>query len=172
MFRYSVLTVLCLCLVAALAAPLSAKSELVTVVRLSDGVEVAAPPATVWKAITTGKSLVNWCPDWKSDANAKVNLTKVGDTLDYTDGWGNGGHSVVTYIDPDHEIRVADEPSNGSYMCQTRIILEPAAGGTAVTYVQQYTDESSKEDREATITKMEDGMAKTLDALKKVAETK
>lgn len=173
MLRYSVLSVLCLSLIIAAATPSSADSELVTVVRLTDGVEIAAPPATVWKTLTTGKSLVTWCPMWKSDANAKVDLTKVGDSLAFMDDWGNGGRSIVTYIDPDHELRVAHEPNDGSYMCQARVILEPSGdNGTALTYVEQYTDESSKEDREATTTQMQDEMAKTLASLKKLAETK
>jgi hypothetical protein len=69
-------------------------------------------------------------------------------------------------------LRVAHEPSKGDYMCQAKLILVPTASGTTVRYWEQYTDESSPTDQEATAGKMETEMAATLAALKRGVEKK
>jgi uncharacterized protein YndB with AHSA1/START domain len=150
----------------------AAKPQEVPTVRLSAEAQIAAPPATVWTHLTTGKSLVTWCPVWKSEANSAIQLTKVGDVLEFTDEWGNGGRSIVTFLAKDKELRVAHEPTNGSYMCQAKLVLEPKAGGTLVRYIESYTDESAPADRMATATKTAAGMAATLNSLKAQAEKK
>ena len=170
MSRNMCILVLGLCALAALAAPVGADSEMVTVVRLSDSIEIAAPPAKVWAAMTGGD--LSWCPYWKGDANKGHKLSKVGDVLEFKDEWGNGGSSVVTYFEPDVELRIANEPDDGSYMCQSRLVLEEMEGATTVTYIEQYTDESSDEDMEATANSMEAAITKTLMTLKRVAEKK
>ena len=109
---------------------------------------------------------------WKSAKNAAVNLARVGDVLDYTDQWGNGGRSVVTYLVGNKEIRVAHEPSNGSYMCQSKLILEPRGKTTLVHYWEQYTDESKPADLQATAAKTQSDMERTLADLKKAVERK
>jgi uncharacterized protein YndB with AHSA1/START domain len=147
-----------------------ADMKTIPVVQLSAEAVVAAPPAAVWKQLTEGKNLVTWCPVWKAPSNAKVMLTKVGDVLDFTDQWGNGGRSVVTFLAPNKELRVAHEPNDGSYLCQARILLEASGAGTKVTYVESYTDESAEADRKATAEKMTADMAATLAALKAGAE--
>ena len=155
---------------AALAAPASAAPSKGVVVRVTAETEIAAPPAAVWTEITAGQSLVTWCPMWKSDANRKIQLDSVGDVLDFTDEYGNGGRSVVTFLSPGAELRVAHEPNDASYMCQARLLLSPTATGTRVTYHEQYTDDSSAEDAAATAAKTETRMAATLAALKAGAE--
>jgi hypothetical protein len=157
-------------LLAATAVPTLAGWKQVPVVRLEAHAEISAPPAAVWKHMTTGKNLVTWCPVWKSPSNAKINISKVGDVLDFTDQWGGGGRSIVTYLDLDKEIRVAHEPTDGSYLCQSRLVLAPAGSGTRVAYMEQYTDESSAEDLKATAAKVEEEMKETLAALKKLVE--
>lgn len=152
-------------LAAAAASPGFATTENGTLVRITVEEEMAAPPAAVWTALTTGSSLVTWCPVWKSPANAKVKLARVGDTLEFLDEWGNGGRSVVTFLEPGRELRVAHEPTTGAYLCQARVTLEPQGAGTRVTYVEQYSDASSESDREATAAKTEDSMKATLAAL-------
>jgi hypothetical protein len=159
-------------LVAVAVAPARAEWKQVPVVRLTSSVDVKAPPSAIWAQVTTGKNLVTWCPVWKNPANAKLTLTKVGDVLDYTDEWGNGGRSVVTYLSRNQEIRIAHEPTNGSYICQAKLVLEPKGAMTHVTYVEQYTDESKAEDLQATAGKMEAEMGAALAALKKAAEVK
>ena len=144
----------------------------IPVVKLHTQTEVAAAPAAVWAQLTTGKSMVTWCPYWKAEGNTKVNLTKVGDVLDYTDAWGNNGRSIVTYLAKDKELRVAHEPTDGSYLCQAKIVLEPAGKGTKIHYWEMYTDESEPKDRDATAKKTETEMMNTLAALKKSSEKK
>jgi uncharacterized protein YndB with AHSA1/START domain len=143
----------------------------ISTVRLSAEIQTDASPDVVWKALTTGSSLVTWCPYWTSPANGEAQLDAVGDVLVFTDEWGNGGQSVVTFLDPGRELRVAHEPTDGSYMCQAKLMLTPGEHGTAITYIEQYTDESSAEDREATAQSMQAQMVETLKALKKNAES-
>ncbi len=142
----------------------------VPVVRHTVEADVAASPAAVWTAMTTGKNLVTWCPEWKSPSNAAIRLTKVGDVLDFTDAWGNGGRSVVTYIARNKEIRVQHEPTNGTYICQAKLSIAPTKAGTHVIYLEQYSDESTPADLEATAAKVDAEMAATLAALKKAVE--
>jgi uncharacterized protein YndB with AHSA1/START domain len=152
------------------AYPARAEYKQVPVVRHVAQTEVAASPAAVWAQLTQGKNLVTWCPIWKGAANAKASLAKVGDVLDFTDEYGHGGRSVVTYLVRDKELRVAHEPNDGSYLCQAKITLTPKGKSTLVEYVEQYTDESSPADLDATAKKMEGEMATSMAALKKSAE--
>jgi len=154
------------------AALVRAEPQQVPVMRLTAESEIAASPTQVWNYMTKGKNLVTWCPYWKSADNTKVDLHAVGDVLDYTDDWGNGGRSIVTYLDAGKELRVAHEPSDGSYMCQSRLLLSEAGKGTKVVYVEQYTDESGPDDRKATAAKMQEAMEATLAALAKGATGK
>ncbi len=154
----------------AVTLPGFAETKQVPVARIHAQIEIGAPPAAVWTYVTTGKNMVTWCPVWKSPANATIHLTKVGDALDFTDQWGNGGRSIVTYVARDKELRVAHEPNDGSYMCQAKITLTASGAGTAVNYTEQYTDESAAKDFEATAQKMQATMAQMLAALKKGAE--
>ncbi len=153
-------------------SPSIAAQKQIPTVRLETSAVVAAPPAKVWTYLTSGRNLVTWCPVWKSETNAKVMLTKVGDVLDFTDQWGNGGRSVVTYLAPNREIRIAHEPNDGSYMCQAKILIAADGTGTRVVYLEQYTDESSDADRKASAEKMETDMSGTLAALKAAVEKK
>jgi hypothetical protein len=157
---------------ATLVAPAVSRAEhrQFPVVRVHAETEVLAKPGVVWAHITTGRNLVTWCPQWKSAKNSTVTLSHVGDVLDYTDEWGHGGHSVVTYLKKGEELRVAHEPTAGDYMCQAKLILAPTAKGTNVALWDQYTDESSPVDLAATADKMEKELAATLAALKRDCE--
>ena len=157
---------------AGVAGGASAESHKITMVRIQQSVEIAAAPAAVWTHLTTGKNLATWCPQWKGVSNAKVNLTRVGDVLDFTDAYGNGGRSVVTYLDKGKELRVTHEPDNGSYMCQARVTVAPSGKGARVQLSDSYTDESKPADMEATRKKSEADMAAELAALKKEIEGK
>jgi polyketide cyclase/dehydrase/lipid transport protein len=153
-----------------LSSPASAEMKQVPTVRLHAQAMVNAPAGALWARMTRGKNLATWCPMWKSPKNATAVLAKVGDVLDYSDAWGNGGRSVVTYIVRDKEIRVAHEPTNGSYMCQAKLVLTPEGRGTLVHYWEQYTDESGPKDLEATAAKMQSEMDRTLADLKRAVE--
>lgn len=146
------------------AAPAPAPKK-VPMVSLSVQSRVAAPPGAVWAQITQGKNLVTWCPVWKSAANQKVNLSRVGDALDFTDAYGNGGRSVVTFYSKDRELRVAHEPNDGSYVCRARLTLEAEGGGTRVTFGEMYSDESKPADMAATAAKTRREMTESLEAL-------
>ena len=149
------------------AAPAFAGPARITTMRLAAETTIAAAPDAVWKSLTEGQSLVTWCPVWKSEGNKKVKLTKVGDVLDFTDEYGNGGRSVVTYLEAGKELRVAHEPNDGSYVCQAKITLVPDGGATKVMYTEQYTDEQDAAAADATAAKTEAGMQQTLAALRR-----
>lgn len=154
------------------AVVFAASPERVTTMRLTAESDVAAPPDAVWMWITTGKNLVTWCPVWKSAENTKVQITKVGDVLDYSDEWGNGGRSVVTYVAKDKELRIAHEPDNGKYMCQSKLLISAAPkGGTHVTYVEAYTEEQAADVAEKNAAGVQTQMQATLDALKMGVES-
>ncbi|HEX7880565.1 MAG TPA: SRPBCC family protein [Candidatus Eisenbacteria bacterium] len=172
MTRFVPALALAILIALAIAPPTRAATTEIPVVRIENTTTIAAAPAAVWTWLTTGKNLITWCPVWKSESNKSVHLTKVGDALDFTDQWGNGGRSVVTFIAPNKELRVAHEPTDGSYLCQSRVILKPAGSGTEVTWIEQYTDASSATDKAATATKMETEMDATLGTLKASVETK
>ena len=148
------------------AGPVHGQPKEVPMVRLHSQALVAASAPAVWAAMTQGRNLVTWCPVWKNAANAKVAVRKVGDVLDYTDEWGHGGRSVVTYLAPHRELRVAHEPNDGSYVCQAKLVLTPKGNETMVDYWEQYTDESPAKDKVATAAKMESEMGQTLARLK------
>ncbi len=154
------------------AAPAGAEHKQVPVVRLHHVAEVAAPPAAVWAYLVQGRNLATYCPVWKSARNAAATISRVGDVLDYTDEWGNGGRSIVTYLVKDKELRVAHEPNRGDYMCQAKIVLVPRGAGTEIHFWEQYTDESATKDMEATAAKMEVELQQTLAAIKKGVERK
>jgi len=152
------------------SAPGLAEMRQVSTVRLHAQAMVNAPPSAIWVHMTRGKNLITWCPMWRSAKNATASLARVGDVLDYSDQWGNGGRSVVTYVIRNKEIRVAHDPTNGSYMCQAKLILEPQGRGTLVHYWEQYTDESAPKDLQATAGKMQSEMDRTLAGLKNEVE--
>jgi uncharacterized protein YndB with AHSA1/START domain len=133
---------------------------------------IAASPAQIWAYVTTGKNFATWCPMWKSPANAKISLTKVGDTVSFTDQWGNGGRSIVTYVEKDKQLRVAHEPNDGSYMCQSKLTLMPQGKGTMVHYSEMYTDASAPADVAATAGKMNAEIGQSLQAMKAALEKK
>ena len=170
--RISIVSMLCLLVTTAAASAAFAEHSQVPVMRFHSQVEVAATPAAVWAWMTQGRNMVTWCPQWKAPANARMSITKVGDVLDYMDEWGNGGRSVVTYMVVNKELRIAHEPNKGDYMCQAKFVLEPMGARTRVHMWEQYTDESTPADMQATAQKMETEFSGTLAALKKGVEKK
>ncbi len=147
--------------IAAVAAPVR-----VTTMRVSAETTIAAPPEAVWNSVTRGESLITWCPAWKSDANRSARIQKVGDVLEFMDAWGNGGRSVVTYLDAAKELRVAHEPNDGSYLCQAKLTLTPDAKGTKVVLLEQYTEEQDAAAADANAKKVEAGLNEMLAALR------
>jgi len=169
--RFPALLLLAAACLSLAAGSAGAAADELTAVRYTITQEIKAPPATVWTHLTSGKSFAVWCPQWKKDTNKTATLAKVGDSVDFTDEYGNGGRSIVTYIVRDKEIRVAHEPAIGSYICQAKILVAPSGAGTKVTLVEQYTDESKPEDRRATAAKAQAVNEKALAELAKLCES-
>jgi uncharacterized protein YndB with AHSA1/START domain len=139
-------------------------------VRISVETDIAAPAAKVWEQFTRGKNLVVWSPVWKSSKNAAVNLTRAGDALEFTPPEAPGGRSVVTFLSPNRELRLAHDPRDGSYTCQSRITLTAQGTQTHVRFVEQYTDENMPQDRDATAAKVRAEIEEALATLKARAE--
>jgi hypothetical protein len=158
-------TVLALALVTTVSHGGEARAEekRITLVRLESHVEIAAGSPQVWAHLTRGADLATCWPVWSAPENAGRVLAAPGDRLAFTDEWGNGGLSIVTFVAEGKELRIADEPDDGSYICQTRFLLEAAgANRTILTWVESYSDESPAEDQAATAAKVRAGMEKTL----------
>lgn len=152
------------------AGPVRAEIHQVTTVRIHAQVRIDAAPAAIWRYATMGSRFGSWIPEWKQPRNARINLVRVGDWLDSVDEWNNKGRSVVTYISRDRELRLANDPLDGSFMCQTKLLLNPDGGGTAVQFIEQYTDEGSASDARATAAKVQASMDRSLQSLKAAVE--
>lgn len=149
---------------------LASGTDEVRMVRLTDEVEISAAPADVWVQMTSGGSLIAWCPYWRSEANAKVTIKKIGDVLEFNDEWGNTGRTIITFIENEKELRMVHEPADGSYICHAKLVLKAVGDKSVVSYVEQYTDESEPPDAKVTAAKMGDQMKVTLQALKRSVE--
>ena len=153
------------------AGAAAADHRQITMMSVHSEAQIAASPAAVWTYITTGKNFATWCPNWKAARNARIEITKAGDLLDYMDEWGNGGRSVVTYAVRNRELRVAHEPNKGDYVCQAKFLLTPASGGTRLEFWDQYTDENPDSTaRDATVGKMQSASDQSLAAIKQGVE--
>jgi uncharacterized protein YndB with AHSA1/START domain len=121
-----------------------ARADTVSVSKLAlmtfdaDG-QINAPVAKVWASLTDADKAMSWCPLWKGATNPQP-LTQVGNTMTFVDAWNNAGKSVVIFVDPGKELRVAHVPDNGSYVCQVKMVLTPVAGGTRIHVTEQYSD--------------------------------
>lgn len=133
--------------------------------------EVKAPPAQVWAALTDGAKIQSWYPGWKGATGVK-SLTTVGASIAYKDEWGNPGKSVVLYAAKDKELRLANVPDDGSYVCQVKFKLEAKRTGTMVTVTDQYSDNLDVPLDKDTAAIAKASMMKYLAALKVAAEKK
>lgn len=131
--------------------------------------QIDATPSVVWTALTDADMAQQWCPYWK-DAEATHALTKVGQTISYTDNWGNTGKSVVIYAKPNQELRVAHVPDDGSYVCQTKFVLQPNGENTAVTVTEQYSDNLDVPTDRDTAAQVKKEIESYIASLKAVAE--
>lgn len=131
--------------------------------------EIKAPPAQVWAALTDADKVQSWCPYWKT-AKLTQPLSSVGQSVTYTDSWGNGGKSVVIYVDKGKELRVAHVPNDGSYVCQAKFQLEPKGATTVVAVTEQYSDKLEVPVDKDTAAQTKAEIAKYMAALKTLAE--
>jgi uncharacterized protein YndB with AHSA1/START domain len=145
------------------------KMALVTV----DGsIDIAAPPAKVWAALTDADKVQSWCPIWTQPPAGGKSLATLGNTVMFKDEYGNTGKSVVLYVDPMKELRFAHVPDNGSYVCETKFILEGKGNATTVKVKEQYSDDMAVPVDRDTALKTKNGIAKSLADLKMLAEKK
>jgi hypothetical protein len=131
---------------------------------------ITAPPSVVWTYITTGKNFAAWNPNWRAAKNAKINITRMGDILEYIDASGNGGRSLVTYCVMNRELRVAHEPMKGDYVGHAKFLLSAGGGGTTLGFWNSYTDSSEAKNFAATMEKMQNAADKSLAAIKQGIE--
>ena len=150
-----------------------AEMKQIQTARLHTQLHIDAAAAPIWAYATRGSNFEEWMPMWKRPRNARINLVKVGDWLQFIDEWNNKGRSVVTYIERDKELRLANDPEDGSFMCQVKLTLDPdPRQGTMVHLYEQYTDESPSSDFNATAQKVQAGMERALKSLKTETENR
>jgi hypothetical protein len=119
------------------------KTSLITI---PETIEVKAPPATVWTALTSWEgfgTLTGFQP-----TGPEKKFSKVGDSA-AAKVWDDRGTLVVTGFLPQKELRVTWEPENASYLCAKRIVVKPSAGGTTLEYFDRYTDDQPNADETA-----------------------
>ena len=164
-----------LAVIAALGIWSGARGQNVTVSKMAlmtftGTIEIKAAPAQVWAACTEPAKAKSWYPGWKNATETQP-LAAIGNAFGYIDEWNNAGKSVVLFVDKSKELRVAHMPNDGSYVCQVKFKLEPKGAGTAVTIVDQYSDELNVPLDKDTAAKVKEGMTKYLAALKSLVET-
>jgi uncharacterized protein YndB with AHSA1/START domain len=160
-------------LLVCLATP-AARAEVkqIMLARLQAQTRISAPAPAVWREITDGRKLARWMPEWNQPSNKRVQVITMGTVLDFVDEWNNRGRSVVTFVGSSesrdsHEIRFANEPTHGQFMCRTRITTTRIPQGTLVVLTEEYTDESAPGDVKATAQKMQTSLEQSLAALRK-----
>jgi uncharacterized protein YndB with AHSA1/START domain len=169
-------TILLLVLVCALAA-LSVAADNVSVskmalVTLDGSIDIAAPPAKVWAALTDADKVQSWCPLWTQPPAGGKSLATPGNTVTFKDEYGNVGKSIVLYAEPMKELRIAHVPDNGSYVCQVKFTLQGGENATTVKVIEQYSDEMNVALDKDTALKTKNEIAKSLADLKTLAEKK
>ena len=133
------------------------------------GIEIKAAPSSVWAALTEPDKVQQWCPYWKTGKITQP-LSMVGQTVTYTDNWGSVGKSVVIFANKNTELRLANVPDDGSYVCQTRYILQAKGPNTLVTVTEQYSDKLDVPTDRDTAVQVKQEIEKYLPILKMVAE--
>jgi uncharacterized protein YndB with AHSA1/START domain len=148
--------------VAAASGALTVKKG--TLVTIPATIDVKAPPAKVWSAIT---SLDGFAALTGFKATGGAAFRKIGDSAPAT-AWEDKGRLVVTELVPEKELRVSFEPAQGHYLCQKRIVLSPSAGGTRIEYWDRYTDDQPNAEQTAQQVVAE--TEKSIDAFKRMVE--
>jgi hypothetical protein len=155
-----------------LAAPAArAAMKPIMLVRVQAQTRISCPAPAIWRDITDGRRLARWVSVWNQPGNRRVSSLTVGSMLDFVDEWSNRGRSVVTFLGSGEsrdtrEIRFANEPARGDYLCRMKISTTPAQQGTMVQLTEEYTDESGPADVKATAQKMQASLERSLAALK------
>jgi hypothetical protein len=112
-----------------------------SLVRLEAKIDLKAPAAKVWDAITSSRGFA--AATGFKIADTDKHLAKLGDAVPAS-VWSDKGNLVCTFGAEGKELRVTFEPDNGSYLCQKRITLETQSGGTRLTILDRYTDDQTE----------------------------
>jgi hypothetical protein len=165
---FPTLSALVLCTV----LPGAGRAELkqIVTVRLHSQIHIDASSRAIWNYATRGSNFDEWMPMWDLPRNARINLVAVGNWLRFVDDWNNKGRSVVTYISRNKEVRLTNDPEDGSFMYQVKLILDLDGQGTLVHLYEQYTDESTPTEFSAAAQKVQVSMDRALKSLKTEVE--
>lgn len=165
---FPALSALVLCL--ALPSPGRAELKQIVTARLHSQIHIDASAPAIWNYATRGRNFDEWMPMWNQPRNARINLVAVGNWLRFVDDWNNKGRSVVTYLSRNKEVRLANDPEDGSFMCQVKLTLDLDGVGTIVHLYEQYTDESAPSEFNTTAQKVQASMDRSLKSLKTEVE--
>lgn len=99
-------------------------------------ITIKASPQAVW-AVLTDVTKLSKAMGFEYSGAAK--FAKVGDHAQVKI-WGDNCGLTLIYAKPAAELRFAIDPENGSYICQERWLLAPAAGGTKLSLDERYTE--------------------------------
>lgn len=111
-----------------------------SLVRLEAKIDLKAPAAKVWDAITSSKGFAAATGFKIADTDKR--LAKLGDAVPAS-VWSDKGNLVCTFGAEGKELRVSFEPDNGNYLCQKRITLEAQGGGTRLMVLDRYSDDQT-----------------------------
>lgn len=106
---------------------------------------VDASPQAVWSALTDVQQLSD-IENFEYQGSSKK-LTKVGDSVTM-EVFGDKGTLVLTYAEPNEELRYTWEPDNASYLCQERWLLSPSTKGTKIIFEDRYTESGPQTDED------------------------
>lgn len=165
-----VLSLLCIAGSFAVARAGDVQVSKMALMTFDGNVRIAASADKVWHELTDADKAMSWCPLWKNAEHAE-SLTKLGASIDFLDEWENPGRSVVIYVDPGKELRLAHVPNDGSYVCQLKVVLTPDGDATNVHATEQYSDALDAPVDKDTAAQMQTEMGKYLKELKNLAES-
>jgi len=135
-----------------------------TLVKVQGEILIKANQATVWAALTTTEGLGKVTGLKNLPAGGKI--AKPGDMFPAT-AWTDAGTVTCTFLGREAELRTTFEPTSAGYLCQHRIMLKrDGSGGTLLTVLDRYTDDSAPAQVDATATIVANQLATQLEAFR------
>lgn len=135
-----------------------------TLVKIHGQILIHATSANVWDKLTSTEGLGKVTGLKALPAGGKVG--KAGDAFPTT-AWTDAGTVTCTFFGKETELRMTFEPASAGYLSQHRITLERGpTGGTMVTVLDRYTDDSAPAQVDATATTVANQLATQLEAFR------
>lgn len=135
-----------------------------TLVKIQGEILIKANQASVWAALTTTEGLGKLTGIKGLPAGGKI--TKPGDAFPGT-AWTDAGLVMCTLFARETELRTTFEPTSAGYLCQHRILLKrDGSGGTMLTVLDRYTDDSAAAQVDATAAIVANQLATQLEAFR------